>query len=333
MKKIYNRQTTSLTNSEYDIIRTFVLEKLEVSAEELATLDSRNIAGWKQILKQWQSTITSFREMQSEKFVVIVKPNLVANCISIDTIIKARESTLCTWNLRKSRTGVALVEDPDGNNFIPNRNEPIVPIPFHDDQLEQELGNVGHMAVGSTNMILLFNEDYNRMLNHIDEETKRGDKKLLIFYLGNPIVSRTGNCEGSRGVSKTHGQLHSEKAIYNIVYRRRVHRSVYVEPEDTSTTQPRENPEIRRQLDEIKELETRIIIRREELAPLLQNAKTSYQYNSRDPHTGEEIEILDFIRQYFPNQVDEYMEDIDLERQLRREVVMTRMRLQPRLYS
>ena len=339
VKKLYRPETTQLPSAKIALLAELIKPKGEL-ARPIIYPDADDIKGWRLLVDNWSKLVKSYRQMESPDFVVIVKPNLVANCVTYQELLNAAEnSKLCTWFERPIAMHYWARDEQeksanwaDGVNFIPNRNDVLVSIPFHDPELERELGEVASSAVGATKMVLLYQEDYRKIITQITEEREKVSNKLLIFYLGRATESRTGNCNGDRGVSNTHGQLHSTKAIYRVIYKRRITRDTYVAK--TGSGRPVENPEIKSQLDKIKQEELPIIRRRSEIANLLYGVKDEYNFSLGNHVTGDDIEFSDFLamRDNGEELVVLYDEDQRLEKQLRSQV-MKKMRLQAKLYS
>ncbi len=322
VRKLYHPDTTRLTDEEVHDISNFLIDKIDINPEELDTLNNESIKEWKQLLDKWTDSLKPFMQMPNEDFIVIVKPDLTAWCISVDMFQRCGlRHYLCTWTLKEGHDG-----DMQGHDYrLSSPIEKIYKLPFQEQGLEE---------VASVSPYLFINESaYLRITYHIRQN--QGSSKLLIFYLGEPTISRTGNCQGHYGVSQLHGQYHSTKPIYPVVYRRRISRDIYIPPEsesDSDESAPKENPEVRKQLDMLKAREADIIRMRQQYNEQLKPARDAYEQSPRDAEGNYQLSELEYIQRHYPSQEGLYKATEEWRKVLIA-IMREKMRLNQHLYS
>ena len=320
--KLYDPSTHEITEEDLVRVKDFLKKTVGTSDETISEIRNHDITLIKTLISSWENSLKSYKETTDYRYFVIVRPDLISSCVSFDSLTYAEEQNLCAWRLKAGRTATVT-----GDNFEPNRSEKIYPIPFKDPDLEE--------IDGVSDTIMIDKKGFRRIKNKIDDEELvsrlQNEKKVMVFYLGNkPKESRTGNCQGWSGVAMTHGQLHSLKAIYPVVYSREIdpvdHAPVEDEDSGEDETKPetKENPEVRARLDEIAQQEAVIIRRQQTLSNELKDANESYETD------GHGYDKEDFFRQHFPHLVEKLIEYQNIESQKRRFLV-EKMRLRPRL--
>ena len=162
-------------------------------------------------------------------------------CMDFDTLEFMRRQDMCRWNLREGRE-----PDIDGWNFKPDKSYKIYPLHYTPHSVP--------MATSSGTAVT--QKSFDLMRQKTEFAQKR--KKIAVFFLGKPKeeddrTCRIGNCQGSRGVSQTHAQLHSTKSIYEVEYVRIIDPKIYLssdESENLEGSRAEEDYEVQQDEDE-----------------------------------------------------------------------------------
>ena len=315
-KKLYNPETKQITDNDKAELIEFFMQALRKSYDELDEIGNEDLAAWKGLFKQWEETIHPFNEMKSKDFIVIVKPDLTSSCVGIDTVKKAPNQGLCLWTLTPGK-------DPDdvGHHYQPTQDvygDKIIPLPFIDPELEDVTDIVPNIFIRLP--------DWSRIMDNIGKNNH--SNKLLIFYLGTPIQSRTGNCGGTYGVSQLHAQRHSEKAIYPVVYKRRIKREKYISSKKSEAEQKLspEQQKIKSELEEINREQAKAARDLADIRTELKDSFTAFEYE-RD-YYNDDMEA--YFKDKRPDKLEDYEKYNTLERE-NRELARKKMELTKKL--